>query len=84
MSKKMTIDGNTAASHVAYAFSEVAEAGSFPSFASDVLLRQNGMPEGKKIVPILDPEVDVTYYLVCKTTDQKLFQPVFRRLHTIK
>ena len=24
MSKKMTIDGNTAASHVAYAFSEVA------------------------------------------------------------
>ena len=66
------------------AFSEVAEAGSFPSFASDVLLRQNGMPEGKKIVPILDPEVDVTYYLVCKTTDQKLFQPVFRRLHTIK
>ena len=42
------------------------------------------MPEGKKIVPILDPEVDVTYYLVCKTTDQKLFQPVFRRLHTIK
>lgn len=66
------------------AFSEVAEAGAFPSFVSSVYMESDARMKGRKILPILDPEMDVTYYFVCRTADQKYFQPLIRRLRHIE
>ena len=68
------------------AFGEVAGSGAFPSFVSDVLMRRdpnNSLME-KKIIPILDNEVNVTYYCVCRYSDRKKFEPLYRRLGSYK
>lgn len=65
------------------AFGEVAGIGAFPSFVSDVLMgREEGRRggAGQKVVPILDPEVDVTYYCVCQEAERKRFAALYRRL----
>lgn len=63
-----------------YSFEELITNSILPCFTSDLVLRQNG-PRGDRIaVPIDDPEVNVTYYLVCRKENRKAFAAFFSNL----
>lgn len=51
-------------------FSELVKASALPSFTSDIMMRREGRPENRAIIPILDKEVHVTYYCVCHCEDK--------------
>lgn len=61
-------------------FGEIAGTGVFPSFVSDIVKDGKYVQKGKKIIPILDDEVKVTYYCVCRASDKKRFQPLYHQL----
>ncbi len=65
-------------------FNEVAGTVAFPSFVSDVVPVSESMRAQKKIVPILDEEVHVTYLCACRIQDRKRFAPLFRALGTVR
>lgn len=62
------------------AFGEIAGTGAFPSFVSDVVKNRKYVQEGKKIIPIIDDDVKVTYYCVCRDSDKKRFQLLYQLL----
>ena len=54
-------------------FDELVQSSILPSFVSDRTIKVEGTPPNRSIVPILDPEVQVSYYLVClKSSREKL------------
>ena len=61
------------------AFGEVAGAGAFPSFVTEAAAGGE-LPEGRKAIPILDEEANVTYYCVCAEKDKKRFEPLYQGL----
>lgn len=48
-----------------------------PCFATDLAEGNKLLPENRTCVPITVPEVNVTYYLVCKKENKKRFSPLF-------
>lgn len=63
-----------------FSFNELVQASSLPSFASDLSEKNKATPSGRVYVPISDEEATVTYYLICKTENKKLFQSLFQEL----
>lgn len=54
-----------------FAFDELLLSSVLPAFTSDIILKQQGAPKDRVAIPILDPEVSVTYYNVCLNTERK-------------
>lgn len=63
-----------------FSFNELVQASSLPSFVTDLSEKNRAIPPGRIYVPISDPEATVEYYLICKTENKKMFQPLFREL----
>lgn len=60
-----------------YTFGELIANSVLPCFVSD-LSAAGGVPfAGRVAVPISDPEVNVTYYLVCRSADRRSFPAFF-------
>lgn len=60
-----------------YSFLELVENSVLPSFATD-LVGQSPPPKDRVTIPITDPEVQITYYLVCKKEQKKMFGALFQ------
>ena len=60
-----------------YSFEELITNSALPCFTSDLVLAQNGLRGDRIAVPINDPEVNVTYYLVCRKENKKAFDGFF-------
>ena len=62
-------------------FGELAYASSLPVFTTDHWLSMNEERSNERIViPILDEDATVSYYLACRSEEKKRFQPLFRRI----
>ncbi len=59
------------------AFSELVQASKLPFFNSDQFIARGYETKGRKSVPISDPEVHVTYWLCCLTSEQKAYRSIF-------
>jgi hypothetical protein len=46
------------------AFVELTQNSTLPFFLTDASLKDYLIPEGRKIIPLNDPEANVTYYLI--------------------
>lgn len=60
-----------------YSFNELLQASFLPSFTTDLVEKYFADPSGRIHVPISDPEAVVTYYLVCRKEEKKLFSALF-------
>lgn len=58
------------------ALDELIQSSSLPAFVSDVVIRLEGAPPGRVVVPILDAEAHATYYAACLRENL----PALRRL----
>lgn len=63
-----------------YAFRELVNASALPSFASDIMLKSDGTPSNRILIPILDEEAHPTYYLSCLTKEKLKLASFFRRV----
>lgn len=61
-----------------YTFQELIANSILPCFTSDIVLGQNRESGSRVAVPIDDPEVNVTYFLVCMKKNRKAFEPLFQ------
>ncbi|MGI6177829.1 MAG: LysR family transcriptional regulator [Eubacterium sp.] len=62
------------------AFSELIANSVLPCFATDIAAHGTEQSEKDRVrIKITDPEVNVTYYLVCKNEDQPRFRALFER-----
>lgn len=59
-----------------YSLMELIENSVMPAFTTD-LANQYGTSKNRICVPITDPEVNVSYYLVCKKENRKKFSSLF-------
>lgn len=59
-----------------YSLMELIENSVMPAFTTD-LASQYGIPKNRISIPITDPEVNVSYYLVCKEENRKRFSLLF-------
>lgn len=60
------------------ALGKVFEAGSFPAFTTDVIMRKsNNRSDDIKAIPILDEAATMHYYCICKKTNFKRFEKLF-------
>ena len=62
------------------AFGTLVQASNLPVFSSSHFLRDPNIPrdESRVVIPILDEEAHVRYYLACKADDKKRFAPLFK------
>ena len=60
-----------------FAFDELVQSSVLPSFISDEIIRQHGKPKNRVIIPILDKDVAVTYYSVCRSINKTKLQCLF-------
>ena len=63
-----------------FSFNELVQASSLPSFVTDLSEKFRETPPGRIYVPISDAESTVTYYLICKAENKKMFQALFQEL----
>lgn len=61
------------------AYQQISEASSFPTFTTEAFA-DKWPQSGKKVIPIVDDEVNVTYYFVCGSRDRSRFEPLIKRL----
>ena len=61
-----------------FSFNELIQASSLPSFVTDLSEKHRIIPTGRIYVPISNQEATVTYYLICKTENQKTFHSLFQ------
>lgn len=61
------------------AYQQLSEAGSFPTFTTEAFA-DSWSRSDKKVVPIVDDEVNVTYYFACRANDRHRFRPLIRQL----
>ncbi|MEA4890205.1 MAG: LysR family transcriptional regulator [Clostridiaceae bacterium] len=63
-----------------YSFEELITNSVLPCFTSDLVMGQSRTYGDRVAVPIDDPEVNVTYYLVCRKENRKIFAGFFSNL----
>jgi len=63
-----------------YAFRELVNASSFPSFTSDIMLRRDNTPSSRVTIPIIDEEAHTNYYLCWLERDRVRLDPFLRRI----
>lgn len=64
-----------------FAFDELVRASALPCFASDLVTKREGAMPNRVMVPILDPEANVTFYCLCQEKDRQRFSRFFSKLH---
>lgn len=64
------------------AFGTLVQASNLPVFTSSHFLQNPNIPhdDSRVVIPLLDDETHVRYYLACKSGDRKRFAPLFKRL----
>ncbi len=64
------------------AFGTLVQASNLPVFSSSHFLASNQQlsDESRTVIPILDPEADVQYYLVCKLCEKRRFSQLFKQI----
>jgi DNA-binding transcriptional LysR family regulator len=63
------------------AFMELAENSEYPIFSSSYFIRAGQTMSGRINVRIADPECRTYYYLVCLSSEQKKYKPLFELVH---
>lgn len=63
-----------------FTFNELVKSSALPCFISDIVIKRDGKPANRVVIPIADPEASVTYYCVCRTGDRKKVAAFFDRL----
>jgi hypothetical protein len=62
-----------------YTFSELIANSILPCFVSDISMQiEENSYKNRICVPITDPEVNVSYYLICKKENRDRFSSLFR------
>lgn len=61
-----------------YSFEELIVNSVLPCFSTDIGMKGHGSYDNRRAVPISDPEVNVSYYLVCKKENRKEFAAFFK------
>lgn len=59
------------------AFTDLISASVLPYFTSNISMHEYDQPTDRLLVPITDPEVNVTFYFVAKENDRKKFAKIF-------
>lgn len=54
------------------AFEELRFHSTLPYFATDLSLQDYGAPEDRKVIPLIDDDASVTYYLICQNSNRKI------------
>lgn len=62
-----------------FTFNELVKSSALPSFISDIVIKRDGMPPNRVVIPIADPEATVTYYCMCRLEEQKVLAGFFER-----
>lgn len=76
--KRKMLDSKFLVQNERYSFEELITNSVLPCFTSDIVMGQSHAYGDRIAVPIDDPEVNVTYYLVCKKENRKLFTELFQ------
>ncbi|BFL47984.1 LysR family transcriptional regulator [Lactonifactor longoviformis] len=63
-----------------FSFNELVQASSLPSFVTNLSEKYRITPSGRICVPISDEEATVTYYLICKAENKKMFSSLFQSI----
>ena len=64
-----------------HTFGELAYASSLPVFTTDYWINHGEYAtDGRVLLPILDPEANVTYYLVCLSKEKRRFKSLFEQI----
>ena len=65
-------------------FMEIVSSSSLPCFSTDAMLKRTGPSDVRTDahqrinIPLSDPEIDISYYLICKKENRARFQALFR------
>ena len=59
---------------------EIVKSADLPSFVTNISDKVDELPESKVAIPLLDSEVDVTFYCVCKAERRREYAAVFSAL----
>ena len=64
------------------AFGALIQASNLPVFTSSYFLAHPTIPHdnNRVVIPILDEEAYVHYFLACRLSDKKRFRPLFKRI----
>ncbi len=62
---------------------EAISTGAFPSFTSNIMMKENDVPNTHKTIPIVDEEAQASYYCVCKPENKKRFSSLFHEISQI-
>lgn len=65
-----------------FTFNELVKSSALPSFISDVVIKRDGIPANRIVIPIADPEASVTYYCICRISERKRFNAFFERINS--
>ena len=57
-----------------FEFMELVRSSTLLCFATDIASTQNALPPGRVLLPVLDPEADVTYHLICQPKKKALIE----------
>ena len=64
-----------------HTFGELAYASSLPVFITDYWIARNEYAkDGHVLLPILDEEANVSYYLACDSKNKRRFQALFEQI----
>lgn len=61
-----------------YVFRELVNASALPCFTSDIMIKRYGKPSNRIIIPILDDEAHVCYFLSCLSEEKEKLSAFFR------
>ena len=66
-----------------HTFGELAYASALPVFTTDHFIdRGEYARDGRVLLPVLDPEASVTYYLACARKDKRKFKQLFEQIES--
>lgn len=63
-----------------YVYCELVNASALPTFISDIMIKRYGKPSNRIIIPILDDEAHVCYFLSCLSKEKAKLSAFFRRV----
>ena len=55
-----------------FAFEELIRASTLVGFTTNFATDVNHLLKGRKVIPLTDPEADVTYHLICRKEKEEL------------
>lgn len=61
-------------------FGELATASALPCFTTNLGMKRGGVPENRKIIPLIDEEANVKYYHACLKKDKEKLMPFLKNI----